>query len=109
MLVSQLTKPVLIVATPAILDVAVQAAKACGIPLERVVPIDKASGAPFGVSRSSVYDLIDIGMKKDNCFVERRLAPGEAKKKTAFYCFSSGTTGKPKVCSVLDDSMHHPI
>lgn len=38
-------------------------------------------------------------------FVEKRLAPGEAKKKLAFLCFSSGTTGKPKAVEVSHYAM----
>lgn len=77
-----------------------------GIPPERIVPIDKTNTTPSGVPRVSVTDLIAEGMKRDPNFVERRLAPGEAKTKTALYCFSSGTTGKPKVSLSLACLLH---
>lgn len=93
----QLTKPTLIIASPELLDTVVKAGKTVGVTPQRIVSIDKASVLPPGVSRLSVVDLIAEGMKKDWVFVERRLAPGEAKTKTALYCFSSGTTGSPKV------------
>ena len=46
----------------------------------------------------SVDDLVKLGSESERVFEERKLLPGEAKTKLAFLNFSSGTTGKPKVC-----------
>ena len=96
----EMTKPTLIVASQEQLNAAVEAGAMNGVPARRIIPIDRFYGIPSGVSRTSVTDLIAEGMKMEQAYVERRLAPGEAKTKTALYCFSSGTTGRPKVFSV---------
>lgn len=48
-----------------------------------------------------VQELINKGLGELNVdgpkFFERKLSKGEAKDKIAFFSFSSGTTGKPKV------------
>lgn len=44
----------------------------------------------------TIDDLIQSGQSLPSVG-ERVLGPGEAKRKIAFLCFSSGTTGKPKV------------
>lgn len=49
----------------------------------------------------TVQELINRGSGELNVdgpkFFERKLSKGEAKDKIAFFSFSSGTTGKPKV------------
>lgn len=92
-----LTKPKLIIASQDQLEPAAQAARKLGIPLNRIVSMDKSNVTPQGVPRASVEELIAEGTKKDQKFFDRRYAPGEARTKTALYCFSSGTTGPPKV------------
>src|ERR1700683_3768261 len=59
-------------------------------------------GSPGHSSPSVQYTLEDLvaeGLNIEPHFVERRLAPREAKTKVAFLSFSSGTTGRPKVCN----------
>ena len=75
------------------LPVALAAAKKAGVPNERVVVFDAVEGA----NHTTVDALVEEGLAQPQQFVERRLAPGEGKKKLAFLSFSSGTTGRPKV------------
>lgn len=84
----------LVIAHSASFDTALKAARTAGISDDRVILLDKPS--TFS-SQATVQDLIDVGLRRDPTFVERRLAPGEAKTKIAFLSFSSGTTGRPKV------------
>lgn len=51
--------------------------------------------------QTTLQQLVDYGLSKEQAFVEPILKPGEAKKKLAFFSFSSGTTGKPKVRLIL--------
>ena len=46
---------------------------------------------------SSLRELIIEGMGRERAFEEKILSPGEAKTTIALLCFSSGTTGRPKV------------
>ncbi|KAJ7594176.1 hypothetical protein C8J56DRAFT_1043950 [Mycena floridula] len=49
----------------------------------------------------TIDDFVGLGTSSEvEQFVERKLAPGEAKTKPAFLSFSSGTTGKPKLVAV---------
>lgn len=96
----QLVGVSLVVTSSASLDVAVSAARQAGISPDRVVTID--TPAP---NHLSVEDLITAGLQTASPFVERRLLPGEGKTKVAFYCFSSGTTGKPKAVAVSHYAM----
>ena len=75
------------------LPVALAAAKKAGVPSERVIVFDAVEGA----NNTTVHTLIEEGLAQPQQFVERRLAPGEGKKKLAFLSFSSGTKGRPKV------------
>lgn len=81
------------------MDKARKAAKTCGIPENRIYLLelpDVATGglkAPKGMK--TVDDFINVGKKLD------RLEPlkweaGEGAKRTAFLCYSSGTSGLPK-------------
>lgn len=85
----------LIITHSSSLHTALGAAQAAGLPSERVITFDESS-------QVSVDSLIQQGLRSEPDFVERRLQKGEAKTKVAFLSFSSGTTGKPKVCLALD-------
>jgi long-subunit acyl-CoA synthetase (AMP-forming) len=91
---------------PDTLNTALSAADAYGISPERIVLFDGESGSTHASNHHTVGDLIKQGLSKaDPTFVERRLQPGEAKTKLAFLCFSSGTSGKPKVCPCFDSNI----
>ena len=92
----------LLVTHAASLPAAQVAAQTAGIPPERIIVL---GAKPSGSAYATVEELIASGLSRLPTFVERRLAPGEAKKKLAFLCFSSGTTGKPKAVSVSHYSM----
>jgi 4-coumarate--CoA ligase len=91
------TKANLVVAHPDSLEIALTATRAAGIPSSRVILFD-AAPTP-GVA--NVPELVKEGLKSDLAFKERQLKKGESKTKIAFLSFSSGTTGKPKVCNHL--------
>ncbi|KAI0803315.1 amp dependent CoA ligase [Irpex lacteus] len=98
-----LTGASVLVASSANLSVAVIAAQAAGIPLDRVVTID--SPPSQDAAHMSVEELISSGLSTPLSFSERRLLSGEGKTKLAFLCFSSGTTGKPKAVAVSHYAM----
>ena len=88
----------LLVVHPDFLSTALTAAKIVGIPFENVVLFNLADKSTFAPSpHVSVEELVADGLSQSPSFTERRLSPGEAKKKVALLSFSSGTTGKPKV------------
>ncbi|EPS98680.1 hypothetical protein FOMPIDRAFT_1024545 [Fomitopsis schrenkii] len=92
-----LTKAKAIIVHPSNLLVALEAARAVGIPPEYIVVFD-VPGLASG-SQTTINEIIGEGMTKPLSFTERRLNRGEARTKLAFLSMSSGTTGKPKaVC-----------
>lgn len=77
--------------------VALEAARLVGMPLNRIIILDEVPPSR-GVSEfQNVPALIASGRKNVQAFYERQLGPGEGKTKVAILCWSSGTTGKPKV------------
>jgi hypothetical protein len=88
----------IIVSHPDILLIAVKAAQQTDIPSDRIVllgtPEQAAAPNLFGFD---LHGLIAYGLSERTSFTERRLEPGEAKRKIGLLVFSSGTTGKPKV------------
>jgi len=91
----QVTKSVLLIAGPDGLAVAEVAAKQYGLSSDRVLVFDGVGS--FRTGKVSVEEMIKLGRTHAPSFTERRLKPGEGKTKVAFLCFSSGTTGRPKV------------
>jgi acyl-CoA synthetase (AMP-forming)/AMP-acid ligase II len=81
------------------LPIALAAAEKTGIPRTRIAVFDvpnlprDANRVPF----PTVGELIHMGLTSAPAFKERRLSAGEAARTLAFLCFSSGTTGRPKV------------
>lgn len=94
----EVTGAALLIAQPESLQTAISAAKSAGISLDRIIVLEPVPGTSHPVLR----DLIAYGLSQSPSFVERQLTPGESKTKVAFLCFSSGTTGKPKV-SIIED------
>ncbi|KAI8989129.1 hypothetical protein BD414DRAFT_326725 [Trametes punicea] len=92
----ELTKARVIFVHPSNLSVALDAARAVGIPADRVVLFEPVSGS----QNPSVQELVVQGLREVQQFSERRLKPGEGKTKLALLCFSSGTTGKPKAAMI---------
>lgn len=89
-------KTTLLFAHHAVAEAALQASKLAGIPSDRVIIFGSGAKAR-NLPNVTLQELINEGLANGPSFRERQLAPGEAKTKLAFLCFSSGTTGKPKV------------
>ncbi|KAI0356905.1 amp dependent CoA ligase [Trametes cingulata] len=95
------TKARLLIAHPGSLPVALDAAKRAQLPADRVLVFDPVEGA----RNTDVHALVAEGLEHTQKFVERRLGPGEGKRKLAFLSFSSGTTGRPKAVMIP----HHSV
>ena len=87
----------LIVVHPDFLDKIAGVAEAAGIPLHRILLLDKPKSSsgdlPYPVLRELVSDFED----SHEHFTERKLADGSAISKPAFYVISHGLSGMPKV------------
>jgi 4-coumarate--CoA ligase len=97
------TKASVLIAHPDVLKSAISAAHHVGIPSGHIIPLDTIRGPRTSNLAPDLHELIAHGLADRPNFVERRLKPGEARTKIAFLSFSSGTTGKPKVCNILCD------
>jgi 4-coumarate--CoA ligase len=86
-----------IIAHPDILLIAVTAAQQTGIPSDRIVLLGTPEQAAPNLYGFDLHGLIAYGLSERASFTERRLEPGEARRKIGLLVFSSGTTGKPKV------------
>lgn len=89
----QVVKPTLVIAHPSSLHTALSATCAAGIPSDRVITFGEST-------QPTVESIIQLGLRSEPAFVERKLKKGEGKTKVAFLNFSSGTTGKPKAVSI---------
>ncbi|KAG2065599.1 acetyl-CoA synthetase-like protein [Suillus decipiens] len=89
----KLVKATLIIAHPSSLHTALGAALAAHIPSDRVITFGEST-------QPTVESIIQLGLRNEPAFVERRLKKGEGKTKVAFLNFSSGTTGKPKAVAI---------
>ncbi|KAJ7109969.1 phenylacetyl-CoA ligase [Mycena epipterygia] len=90
------TKASLVLVYADFLPTALAAAKLAGLSKDRIVVIEPYATEPYNGNHETLSKLVSFGSSKPQSFVERKLRPGEAKTKVAFYSFSSGTTGKPK-------------
>ena len=88
-----------IVAHPDFFHVAMKAAEQSGVPPDRLVLLGRPEQVTPSFSGYNLHSLIEHGLSQEAKFVECRLEPGRAKTRVAFLLFSSGTTGKPKVCT----------
>ena len=78
------TKASLLVIHSSVYNVALEAAKASGIPADRIVLIDAV--LPNGCSdktHPTIEQLVDEGAKLPTCFAEKHLRSGEGKTKVA--------------------------
>ncbi|KAI0304294.1 amp dependent CoA ligase [Multifurca ochricompacta] len=82
------------------LPTAMTAAKQSGIRSDRIILLGAPERAAPNFSGHDLHNLIGYGLSHKANFAERRLEPGEARKKVAFLVFSSGTTGKPKAVAI---------
>ena len=90
------TNALILLTHPDNLTTALVAARQAGIAADHIFLMDELrvkTPIPF----PTVSDLVKEGLSKPDSFSERKLSAGEGKTKIAFFSFSSGTTGKPKV------------
>ena len=80
-----------------VLGIVLSAARLVGFPLDRIILLDQSSASNASLMINSAPELINVGSQKPRAFYERPLDQGEGKTKIALLCWSSGTTGKPKV------------
>jgi len=87
-----ITKAKLIITHPICLATARKAANMHGLPENCIILIHNVKNTPSGIS--TLDELIKYGSSKPENYTAVRFKPGEAKTTTAFFCFSSGTTGE---------------
>ncbi|KAJ6521966.1 amp dependent CoA ligase [Mycena vulgaris] len=92
------THPSLIIAHAAVIDIALASACEIGIPSERVVVLQGEVKSPRDLP--TITDLIVQGIHQKSLALGRKLRSGEGRTKVAFFCASSGTTGKPKIVAI---------
>lgn len=90
----QTAKATSILAHSDYLPVALEAARAAGIPTERVARFATATSRSSPVQ--TIDELVSFGASRPQGYMERKLRAGEGQSKVAFLSFSSGTTGRPK-------------
>lgn len=78
------------------METAISAGREIGLPVDRIIMMQALGIAGVPTQYPSLNELVAQGINEEPHFVEKSLALGEAKTKVAFYCMSSGTTGKPK-------------
>ncbi|KAG9315617.1 phenylacetyl-CoA ligase [Chiua virens] len=112
----QAIKASIIITHPESLPVALSAAQANKLPVDRIVLFD-VDGASHG-THVTVQNLVDEGLASPSTFQERVLRPGEGRTKLAFLKFSSGTTGRPKaveiphyapIANIIQAAAHHRV
>lgn len=93
----QMTKASLMLVHPDSLTVSLEVAREAGLSSDSIVLFNSDDGSKEIHRHETINSLIDLGLTDRTSYIERVLAPGEAKTKLAFLAFSSGTTGRPKV------------
>ncbi|KAJ6581581.1 hypothetical protein B0H19DRAFT_1115914 [Mycena capillaripes] len=90
------TRAILVIAHAQVFDVALAGAREAGIAKNRVVVLED-----HGMHRghTTISDLMVHGPSATSA-LGRKLHPGEGRRKIAFLCSSSGTTGKPKIVAI---------
>ena len=78
-----------------------QAADLVKIPAKNILIIGDGN-SPHSPGFETLENTILWWLNHPTLSFETKLTPGEARRKVAFLCFSSGTTGKPKVCNLKD-------
>lgn len=100
----EVTKPSIIIADTENVSVAAQAAERHHISRNRIIVLGGDTTGETAAPYELVNTLIDRGRRLPNIDAFR-LKPGAGASRVAFLCFSSGTTGKPKV--MLADSLQY--
>ena len=98
----QETKASVIIAHPDSLSIALAAAREAGLPSKRIILFDVKQSQLNDIHNHhvTVAALVEFGARNKTTYTEQILKPGEGKTKLAFLSFSSGTTGRPKVCKM---------
>ncbi len=78
----------MIIVHPSFFATALKAARSIGIAENRIILMEGSR------NNATIDSLVAFGNANQLNFVERKLAPGEAKTKIALLSFSSGTTGE---------------
>jgi 4-coumarate--CoA ligase len=81
------SRPKVLVVGKPVFEVAKKAAAECGIPDRNIYVMEEEDHEGY----KSIWSLVG-----DEELEPRRLSPQEAKERTAFMCYSSGTTGRAK-------------
>ncbi len=94
----RIASPVLLFAHPENLSTARDALQKFDSIQIRVALVDDEPGLNLGLT--SVNSLIQESTRYPS-YVEHKLGPGKGKSTIAFLCYSSGTTGNPKVSTFV--------
>lgn len=95
----ELSKSTLIITHSSTLKTALAASAQAGLTTDRIILIDSPPSLDYRYP--TVDGLIHDGLADKPRFVERHLNAGESRTVLSYLCFSSGTTGKPKVRSQI--------
>ncbi|KAJ7141376.1 hypothetical protein C8R44DRAFT_245461 [Mycena epipterygia] len=90
------THPSVIIAHAAVINIALASAHEVGIPPERVVVLEDEESPGPTRGLVTITELTVEGVRLNSLSLGRKLHSAEGRVKVAFFCASSGTTGKPK-------------
>lgn len=94
----KIARPTVLFAHPDNVPIALDTIGQLGLSRSQLVLLEDASAARDASALPTVHSLIhDSEHDKFAPYVEHRFEAGEARTAVAFLCFSSGTTGLPKV------------
>lgn len=99
-----LVKVSLMVVHSTVLHTVLEAASAIKLPFDRIILLDESFPSSRRFVAQTIPGLIAAVQQKTRVFRERKLTPGEGKMRIALLCWSSGTTGKPKVAENIISS-----
>ncbi|KAH9948170.1 phenylacetyl-CoA ligase [Amylocystis lapponica] len=85
---------------PDFMDSGLSSARDAHITMDRIVIFDPTDSTRPSGSFPVLGNLISDGSKLKPQYLDTRLSPGEARSRTAFLSFSSGTSGIPKATAI---------
>ncbi|KAF7965524.1 hypothetical protein HWV62_43070 [Athelia sp. TMB] len=92
-------KTALLLTHPAVLPTALAAAQDAGLPRDRIVLLRRQPDSPPDLA--ALDELVAWGLASAAApYTEYAMRAGEPRTKVGFYCFSSGTTGRPKAVAI---------